>query len=495
MALIEFTWVLVIAIIFAFISAFGIGANDVANAFATSVGAKSITIKQAIVIAAIFEFSGAFLMGSHVTDTIRKGITDAALFEEAPELLMFGMMCVCVTTAFWLLLATYWKLPVSTTHTCVGAVLGFTIACKGWGGVNWEVFGLIVLSWFVSPILSGIFAVGLYKSILWAILNRENPVQRTIYFYPVLTSATSFVVVFYTIYKGSPGLGLSDTPLSTALAISFGIAAFIAGCTFFFVVPWLKEESVRMLEEKDTEMKEKNIDTDSKPASPGAGAEATTNDEVAKDVREKEQTTSGYMDVFIVDVEKQFEAEASPELLEMCDKTIAFDESSERMFTYLQVISACFDAFAHGANDVANSIGPLAAVAAIYASGEAEASSPVPLWVLGLGGVGIVVGLALYGYKIIQAIGFELTKLSPSRGFSIEIGSACIVIIGSRLGIPLSTTHCQVGGTVGVGLTEGCGNVNCQLIAKVVGGWLITCVIAAIVSGLIFSFAVYAPCN
>jgi len=198
-------------------------------------------------------------------------------------------------------------------------------------------------------------------------------------------------------------------------------------------------------------------------------------------------------DKVVVDVDKRFQDTASDQVLEMLANAEKHDARAELALSYLQVFSACFDAFAHGANDVANSIGPMAAVYAIWESGAVEKKNEMPLWILGLGGVGIVTGLLLYGYKIMQAIGFELTKLSPSRGFSIELGAALVVLTGSRLEIPLSTTHCQVGATVGVGLTEGVSNVNWSLFAKVVAGWVFTLIFASLLTAAVFSYAVYSP--
>jgi len=208
---------------------------------------------------------------------------------------------------------------------------------------------------------------------------------------------------------------------------------------------------------------------------------------------EEERKEKTFLDKFVPDVEKMFKKDADEKLLTMLENTEKFDEDTEMMFTYLQVATACFDAFAHGANDVANAVGPLAAVISIYSTGVIEDDTNVPPWVLAIGGVGIIAGLATYGYNIIQAIGFELTKLTPSRGFSIELGAALVVITGSRLKIPLSTTHCQVGATVGVGLAQGCGNINWWLMVKVAGGWVMTLVVSALFTSLIFSYAVFAP--
>jgi len=515
-----YTWVFVLAIIFSFLGAFGIGANDVANAFATSVGAKSITVKQAAIAATIFEFSGAFFMGSHVAKTIRKGICDLDLFQETQndaEILMFGMMCVTFSTAVWLLVATYYSLPVSTTHTCVGSVMGVAIAAKGWDAVNWDVVGKIILSWFASPILSGIFAVGIYMIIKHGIMYAEDPQARTLIFYPILVAFCVIIVTFYTIYKGTPQLGLKTTPLGIASGVSFGVGAFAFFVTWGCVVPKLRtmmanhsaviwdEENEIELQKKRDQVKDARFneiggddiladgtedgefeETDAKSNDPDKAAQESTTSSAYKSI-------NNLADKVVVDIEKRFQDTVSDQVIDMLANAEKHDAKAELALSYLQVFSACFDAFAHGANDVANSIGPMAAVYAIWESGEVEKKNEMPLWILGLGGVGIVAGLLLYGYKIMQAIGFELTKLSPSRGFSIELGAALVVLTGSRLEIPLSTTHCQVGATVGVGLTEGLGNVNWFLFAKVVAGWIFTLVVASLLTATVFSYAVYSP--
>jgi len=501
MAMEEYTWCFVLALFFSFAGAFGIGANDVANAFATSVGAKSITVKQAVYIAAIFEFSGAFFMGSHVAKTIRKGIVDFELFQETQNdagVLLFGMMCVTFSVAVWLLLATWLSLPVSTTHTCVGSVMGMAIAAKGWNAVDWSVVTKIILSWIFSPVFSGIFAVGIWKSIKYGILYSSNPRERTLLTYPVLVAFCVIIVVFYTIYKGTPQLELDEKfSLGAACGISFGVGAAAAIATYFGIVPWL-DEKLDNLPEEDEEVPDNKEDKHELVYEEDAQSpEDIEMNDVNGNSASEEKTTTNFdaiTDKFIPDIEKRFAENVEDDVLKMLQASENFNRHAEHGFSYLQVMSACFDAFAHGANDVANSVGPMAAVFAIWDSGEVEEKVDMPLWILALGGVGIVVGLALYGYNIIEAIGFRLTKLSPSRGFSIELGAALVVLTGSRLEIPLSTTHCQVGATVGVGMSENCWGVNWWLMGQVVAGWVLTLVVAAVVTMAIFSFVVYGPC-
>jgi len=335
-------------------------------------------------------------------------------------------------------------------------------------------------------------------------------------FYPMLVAFCVIIVVFYTIYKGTKRIGLSDTSLGVASGVAFGCGAVAAGVCQMLIVPWLKDRLNAYIPD-DKEL-DKTDAVDNGPGdvfpddnaikmqempSKGDTAETSDNDGVVTDKSSQKELTSQStwteinvaMDKVVPDVEKRFHDAASDQVLEMLANAEKHDPHAELAFSYLQVFSACFDAFAHGANDVANSIGPMAAVYAIWDTGIVEKKVDMPLWILGMGGVGIVFGLVLYGYNIMQAIGFELTKLSPSRGFSIELGAALVVLTGSRLEIPLSTTHCQVGATVGVGMTEGLQNVNWWLFGRVVFGWIITLVVASLCSAAVFSYAVYAPEN
>eukprot|EP00494_Astrolonche_serrata_P029875 UN30142 len=520
-------------------------------------------MKQAIIAASIFEFAGAFFMGKHVTKTIRKGITSLSFFEDEPEILMWGMMCVSISTAFWLITATYYKLPVSTTHTCVGGVMGFAIAYKGFAAVEWDVVTKIILSWVFSPVLSAIFAVALQQMVVYGVLLSENPRKRTLMCYPLLIFFTVSIICFYTVYKGTPQLELDETPVGVSIGISLAIAAFCALVSYFTMVPYLNKrmESGEWLKDTAFMSAETPESEDVKQKKPEEESETNENNEVfsradeehlkVQDVKHFKRTPDHSVEILsetetetdvpmekneysspqkivetemvkivpespkevesgsetprenkknffnigniVPDVEKSFKTEANEDLLKMLAAAHNFDEGAEYMFSYLQVVTACFDAFAHGANDVANSIGPLAAVYSIWESGQAEKKSDVPMWVLALGGVGIIMGLVCYGAKIIQAIGFELTKLTPHRGFAIELGAACVVLTGARLEIPLSTTHCQVGATIGIGLTEGVKNLNGPLIVKILSGWVVTLIIAGLSSAIIFSFGVYSP--
>ena len=468
-----YTWVIITGGIFAFFAAMGIGANDVANAFATSVGSKSLTMNQAVFLAVIFETAGAVLMGSHVTNTIRKGIADYKCFEEQPELLMYGCMWVVLSVGLWLFLASYLEMPVSTTHSCVGGMVGMAIALKGSNCVIWykplDTFpfvggvGGIVLSWFLSPLFSAIIAAFVFQTLRTFVLRHEFKSERINWTYPILIGSTMTINAFFIIYKGAKGLGLHKTPVGIAIGASFGIGLISSLASVPFV-PKIK----RLIENKFDK-----------------GELELTN--VSVEIDENSKT---------LNIKNQNEMKRVINLHENAEK---FDVKTEYTFRYLQIFTAICDAFSHGANDVANAIGPFAAMWAIYNGTDISKKNDMDAdayWILGMGGLGIAVGLYGYGKRITHAIGTKLCSITPSRGVSIELASALVIITGSRLKIPLSTTHCQVGATVGVGALENpktCGGINCRIFAKTALGWIITCLIVGITAGLLTAQGAYAP--
>ena len=473
-----YTWIIVVGGIFAFFAAMGIGANDVANAYATSVGSKSLTMNQAVILAAIFETAGAVLMGSHVTNTIRKGIADYKCFEEQPELLMYGCMWVVLAVGLWLFLASYLEMPVSTTHSCVGGMIGMAIALKGTSCVIWYkplttfpyVGGVsgIVLSWFLSPLFSAIFAAGLFYILRIFVLRHDFETKRINWTYPLLIGTTMTINTFFIIYKGAKGLGLDKTPVGIAIGTAFGVGIFFSIVTIPFV-PRLK----RFVNDKfanNSDIQLTNIEKT-----------------IENDINENKNTLN-------IKSNKEFQR-----VIDLHNDAEKFNEKTEYTFRYLQVFTAICDSFSHGANDVANAIGPFAAMWAIHNAQDLSKKNDMDVdayWILGLGGIGIAVGLFLYGYRIMHAIGTKLVKITPSRGVAIELASALVIITGSRLKIPLSTTHCQVGATVGVGAledTKNCSGINCKVFIKTALGWIITCIIVGITAGVLTAQGAYAP--
>jgi PiT family inorganic phosphate transporter len=389
---------IVLAALFGLFMAWGIGANDVANAMATSVGSKALTIKQAILVAAVFEFLGAVLAGGEVTSTIRKGIVDAELLADTPELLVYGMLAALLAAGTWLLVASHKGWPVSTTHSIVGAIVGFAAVGIGVDAVHWEKVGTIVMSWVVSPVTAGFIAFLIYLSVQRLILRQEDPLARAKLFVPVYIFFAGFTITLVTILKGLKHVGLSIS-LGDAYLMAIAIAMVIA------VI----------------------------------GAIAINRIKPDPKVEKKDHFYT-----------------------------------VERVFGVLMVVTACSMAFAHGSNDVANAIGPLAAVISVASTGAVAAKASLPIWVLMLGGVGIVIGLATFGIRVISTVGKKITQLTPSRGFAAELAAATTIVIASGTGMPISTTHTLVGAVLGVGLARGIEAIDLRVVARIFVSWVIT---------------------
>ncbi len=389
---------LILSCIFGFFMAWGIGANDVANAIGTSVGSKAISIRKALIIAAIFESAGAILAGGQVAQTIRSGIIDPSMFIAEPELLVYGMLASLLAAGSWLLLASYCGWPVSTTHSIVGAIIGFGLLELGAKAVDWYVVSSIALSWVVTPLLAGIIGYMIYVSIVKFILSATDPMASAKKYLPIYIFFLALIMSFVTIMRGLVHLHI-DLNWSSSLSIAMVIS---------FVVMSIGYISLR-------------------------GIDA----HIIKNGRKKLKI--------------------------------------ERIFAVLLVFTACALAFAHGSNDIANAIGPLAAVVNIVASGgDVLSSNPLPVWILFFGAVGVLTGLAMYGYKVIATIGSGITELTPSRGFSASLATATTVVVASGTGLPISTTHTLVGAILGVGFARGIYAINMSVIGKIFASWVIT---------------------
>ena len=392
---------LAMACVFGFFMAWGVGANDVANAMGTSVGAGAITIKQAIVIAMIFEFTGAWLAGGEVTSTIRSSIIDveAAGFEDRPELLVFGMLSSLLAAGIWLLVASKYGWPVSTTHSIIGAIVGFAVVGISSDSVMWGQVLEIVASWVVSPVFSGTISFFLVLSVQKLVLDTDDPLKNAQRYVPYYIFLVGFVIAMVTLVKGLSHVGLEVTfNQATILALALGLVTVVIG-TFM-----LRRLNLTFSDDHEEQMR-----------------------------------------------------------------------SVERVFGVLMIFTACSMAFAHGSNDVANAIGPLAAINSVISNnGIFEAESALPMWILLLGGFGIVTGLAMWGHRVIKTIGKNITELTPSRGFAAEIAAATTVVIASGTGIPVSTTHTLVGAVLGVGLARGIGSLNLSVIGKIFLSWVVT---------------------
>ena len=495
----SYLWVVITGGFFAFFAAMGIGANDVANAFATSIGSKALTTKQAVIIAVICESLGAILMGAHVSKTIRKGIADYECFENNPELFMYGCMYVLLCIGIWLFLASYFEMPVSTTHSCVGGMIGMTMALGGSDCVIWYkeldtfpyVGGVsgIVLSWFLSPIFSAIIGSILFYLMRLTVLRQKFNSKRINMIYPILIGCTLTLNIFFIIYKGAKGLKLDKIDMGTAFGWAFGLGIGISLLTIP-LVPRLKRYINKLYEntnetggdeEVGLELQETNTTIPTVSSAVGLS-----------NVVSQENLVQQYVDS--LDITNERERERVTRLHNTAER---FDDKTEHSFKYLQIFTAMCDSFSHGANDVANAIGPFAAIYTIWQTSTIEKNSAMDdnaYWILTIGGIGISLGLLLYGYKIIRAIGSKLCKITPSRGVAIELASSLVIITGSRLKIPLSTTHCQVGATVGVGLLEkSTSGVNFKILLKTILGWGLTLIAVGGTSALLVSQGVYGP--
>ena len=484
-----YTWIVVVGGAFSFFAAIGIGANDVANAYATSVGSKALNMKQAVVLACVFETSGAIFMGSHVTQTIRKGIADYECFEDDPGALMYGCMWVCLSVGMWLLVASKYEMPVSTTHSCVGGMIGMTIAAKGVRCVTWyedkDTFPFIggvsgiVLSWIISPVFSGLISSSLFWVIRQFILRKENSYDRTTILFPLLIGSTVTLNTFFIIYKGAKGLGLDDTTLGVACAWSFGTGAVVG----VGVLPFRDRIKSIVNKRMETIQQDSIVELENVEEKKDKGCFSILTNHVKENLK--------------VDLNEIVEQDMVAH--EIHDAAEVFEDKTEEYFKFLQIFTAMCDSFAHGANDVANAIGPFVAIYMIGKENKVNDENEVgnsAYWILGMGGAGISLGLLLYGYKIIQAIGLKLCKITPSRGVAIELASAVVIISGSRLEIPLSTTHCQIGATVGVAALENpveCTGLNMKVMMKTVAGWILTLVIVGSTTAILTAQGVHSP--
>lgn len=485
----DYTWIAVVGGITAVVMAFGIGANDVANAFGPSVGSKALKLWQAVIVAAIFEFTGSVLMGGAVVKTISKGIANPSLYNDQPAVLMLGMLCALSGAGLWILIATKLSLPVSTTHSIVGAIIGFSICAKGPDSIKWADIGGIVGSWFLSPVLAGLMAGSLFVLVRKFILRDPNSLERAFIFYPGLISITIAVNVFFVMYKG-PFKNVQDTvPYWQGILIAIGGGLVTAIVLHFVAVPWLRNRVQKggLVEEEDSRTSRVDVEKsllDSTSVEGEYGA-----------VKQPQKKKTPFAAFFTATMGKDIHNLKSEKALDIHANAESFDPKTEHLFSYLQVATACFASFAHGANDVANSVAPFAMIIFLYQNGTLPSDNYIPpLWILCLGGGGIVTGLALYGWKVMRTLATELIKMTSSRGFIIEMSAATIVITASILGWPISSTHCQVGATVSVGACEGIkSGFNTKLFAKTFASWIVTIFFSGLVSATLFSFAYFSP--
>jgi len=397
--------ILIIGFVFGFYMAWNIGANDVANSMASAVGAKAITIRQAVFIAGILNIVGATFIGSHVTNTIRKGIISTEVMSD-PVVALAGALAALLAAALWVSFATWRSLPVSTTHSIVGAMIGFGLMAGGFSVINWGKLGAVVLSWVISPVFSLVIAFAMFKVIVRVILSRNAVFDRSIRFSPYFIGIAIFVVVLSFLFK---------TPLGKKFSISMPMALILA----FVMAAFL-----------------------------------------------------GYIGKILL---RKYLAENQDN-----------NNGAETVFRRIQIGTSCYVALAQGANDVANAIGPLAVIYFLVKTGTIGDKVPVPIFLLLFGGVGIALGIAMAGKRVMTTIGTKITTLTNTRGFSVDFAAATTVLLASKMGLPVSTTHAAVGGVMGVGLARGFEAVNFRIIFQIMIYWVLTVPAAAITSMIIY---------
>jgi PiT family inorganic phosphate transporter len=457
-----------IALVSGLYMAWSIGANDVANAMGTSVGSGALTLKRAVILASVLEFAGAFLVGTHVSETVRKGIISPEIFASQPMFLVYGMIAALLAAGLWLQLASYFGWPVSTTHSIVGSILGFGIVVGGFSSVNWSKVGEIVSSWIISPLLSGVIAFFIFRLIRNRIFLSDEPVKAAKKLTPFLVFFVFLILTLVMVFKGLKNLNL-DLSFGSALLVAAGIG-FLAA----FISRWM----VAKIKVKEHPERIKQFQS---PKVILRIQKAIRNLKQAQKLSKGEITKKiGYVKEDLVVISKSIEN--VNEIEQGSDEYRAV----ERIFVYLQILSAAFVAFAHGANDVANAVGPLAAVVAVLQSGIVALEAQVPLWVLALGGIGIVIGLATWGWRVIETIGKKITELTPTRGFSAEFAAATTIVLASKLGLPISTTHTLVGAVLGVGVARGIGALNLRTVRNIVISWVVTIPVGAVLAIIFF---------
>lgn len=455
------TLIQTITLALGFYMAWNIGANDVANAMGTSVGSKALTLKKAVLLAAVLEFSGAYFAGSEVSETIQKGIIDPAIFQADPMIFVIGMMGALLATGVGLQLASYLGLPVSTTHAIVGAVLGFGFFLGGSSAVNWHEMGWIASSWIISPLISGILSYSIFSLIQKKILFALDPMEATKKLAPYFVFASCFLVAWLLSFQTTLSSPLIASTASIAGLGGFGICKLIIDRTT--IAPLQTADGFNPYQTVSLEKAMHHLQR--------------------AHLSNLDNTYAPQISSVLNQLQR---------LTDTARRNTSFLHSSaqyqgvEKIFVSLQILSACLIAFAHGANDVANAIGPVAAVISVLKNKSVALEATIPSWLLLLGGAGIVIGLATWGWRVIETIGKKITELTPTRGFAAEFSAAITILFASKLGLPISTTHALIGAIFGVGMARGLKALNLQTLKEIILSWLITIPFCATLSILAF---------
>lgn len=375
---------LVLSAVFGAYMAMNIGANDVANNVGPAVGAGALTIGGAILLASIFEAAGALIAGGEVVGTIKKGIIDPAAFDGDPMIFVYAMSAALLAAALWLNLATWFKAPVSTTHSIVGGVLGGGISAGGFGIVSWGTMGKIAASWVISPLLGGVIAAISLYVIKSQVFYKEDKLSAAKKIVPILIALMTAAFITYLTLKGLKKVWPTIEEVLYFLPQT-NKPSFLVALLFGSVI--------------------------------------------------------GVVNYSVI----------KPMILKKIVDMTATREAINTLFNVPLIFAAALLSFAHGANDVANAVGPLAAIYDALTHLAVSQKAAIPLWVMVVGGVGISIGLALFGPRLIRTVGSEITELDQVRAFSIMMAAAITVVIASQLGLPVSSTHIAVGAIFGVG--------------------------------------------
>jgi len=485
----EYLWIFIVGTFGAFGFGWGTGANDLGNAFGTSVGAKTLTMKQAVVIASIFEFTGALLLGRVSTDTIAGGIADINAFTGNPVVYAYGMMCTLLVGTIWLAITTKYGWNVSSTHSIIGGIIGFALVNSGKEGVLWlkeDTSGKsfppykgivpIVLSWFISPILTGLSSSAIFMTMRHLVLRRNNAYQLSYYVLPIFVLITTWVNVYFVLTKGAKkSLQIEDDWtqekaiwITSVAAVGSSLLSGIIG------IPLLK----RHIEKQEL-----------------TAAEASMTIEEVEQQSDKPSLMQKTKELLFNGMEQDIHeiVEKDAVISTIHSSAEVFDPRTENVFQYLQVFSAICVVFAHGAGEVGYMAGPLTSIWTILQTGEMPKSVTAPIWIIIISATGLVAGLATYGHKITQAVGVKMSKITATRGFAAELSTAFVIMIASQFGLPTSSSQCITGGIIGVGLAEGLQGVNWKFLLTTMASWINTMFFIGLGVGGLFAQGIYAP--
>lgn len=496
-----YQWFVVVGSLFSFLYGFGTGSNDVANAFATSVGSKTLSMGQAILIASVFEFVGAIVLGRVSTSTIQGGVADISQYKNDPEMYAYGMMIALGVAGFLQVLGSYMELNISSTHSIIGCIMGFSLVLKGKDGVLWAVKdnnsfppykGVVPIffSWVISPLLTGIASAIIFGLCKYLVLRRQNSVVKSAVVLPFAVFLTTWINVFFVFTKGAKKMLDTQDDWSDHKAAVVALYAAIAssGLSAIVGVPWILYKVKRKFEDTEDVSVEMGL-----PSPPTDKTEMTEEPEV--DV-EKSEKLYGKFSKFIkgkiaVDVDEVIEED--PIVAEIHKNAEVFDSKSEFVFSFLQVFSAICVIFSHGAGEVGYMAGPLAAIWDFVDKGTVSKKVTPPIWIVLIGAFGLIFGLSLYGQKVTKAMAMKLSKLSPTRGFAAELATAMVIMVAAQFGLPTSSSQCIIGGIVGVGLMEGIKGVNWKFFASQFMSWVVNLFLSLGLVAAFFSQGVFSP--